>query len=184
MISQIRHGSVVALAMALAGCASGGSTAATPSSTATPTSNRQSTEAMAATGAIPLQGLQWTGKFRPSQAISGTTSGRADVNGSIRLTAAPAGAKVARASRILVEGVHDAELVEKVWGDDLRDVGVVVERLDGMDDLSDVVRDFEPAPERRLGQLPAHPSAETATRGRHADSLTAWVSPPPSPARL
>src|ERR671917_549344 len=27
-------------------------------------------------------------------------------------------ARVARASRILVEGIHDAELVEKVWGDD------------------------------------------------------------------
>src|SRR5690606_2042564 len=39
-------------------------------------------------------------------------------------------ARVARASRILVEGVHDAELVEKVWGDDLRVEGVVVERLD------------------------------------------------------
>ncbi|MCW2759765.1 MAG: hypothetical protein JWO46_3511, partial [Nocardioidaceae bacterium] len=29
-------------------------------------------------------------------------------------------ARVARASRIFVEGRHDAELVEKVWGDDLR----------------------------------------------------------------
>src|SRR3954451_24949150 len=28
-------------------------------------------------------------------------------------------ARVARASRIYVEGRHDAELVEKVWGDDL-----------------------------------------------------------------
>jgi hypothetical protein len=72
------------------------------------------------------------------------------------VAAAPARAKVARASRILVEGVHDAELVEKVWGDDLRDVGVVVERLDGMDDLTDVVRDFDPAPERRLGVLLDH----------------------------
>ena len=34
-------------------------------------------------------------------------------------------ARVARASRILVEGRHDAELVEKVWGDDLRVEGVV-----------------------------------------------------------
>jgi hypothetical protein len=66
------------------------------------------------------------------------------------------GARVARASRILVEGVHDAELVEKVWGDDLRDVGVVVERLDGMDDLSDVVRDLDPGPGQRLGVLLDH----------------------------
>ncbi len=65
-------------------------------------------------------------------------------------------ARVARASRILVEGIHDAELVEKVWGDDLRDVGVVVERLDGMDVLVDVVRDLDPAPGRRLGVLLDH----------------------------
>src|SRR5690606_11239184 len=65
-------------------------------------------------------------------------------------------ARVARASRIRVEGVHDAELVEKVWGDDLREVGVVVERLDGMDDLPDVVRTFGPGPGRRLGVLLDH----------------------------
>jgi len=65
-------------------------------------------------------------------------------------------ARVARASRILVEGVHDAELVEKVWGDDLRVEGVVVERLDGMDDLAKVVADFGPGPERRLGVLLDH----------------------------
>jgi hypothetical protein len=65
-------------------------------------------------------------------------------------------ARVARASRILVEGIHDAELVEKVWGDDLREVGVVVERLDGMDDLTDVVRDLDPGPGRRLGVLLDH----------------------------
>jgi hypothetical protein len=65
-------------------------------------------------------------------------------------------ARVARGSRILVEGVHDAELVEKVWGDDLRVEGVVVERLDGADHLADVVRDFAPEPGRRLGVLLDH----------------------------
>ena len=65
-------------------------------------------------------------------------------------------ARVARASRILVEGVHDAELVEKVWGDDLRVDGVVVERLDGMDDLAAVVEAFRPEPGRRLGVLLDH----------------------------
>lgn len=65
-------------------------------------------------------------------------------------------ARVARASRILVEGVHDAELVEKVWGDDLRVEGVVVERLDGMDDLARVVAALEPGPGRRLGILLDH----------------------------
>lgn len=65
-------------------------------------------------------------------------------------------ARVARGSRILVEGIHDAELVEKVWGDDLRHEGIVVERLDGMDDLSGVVRGFAPGPGRRLGILLDH----------------------------
>jgi hypothetical protein len=65
-------------------------------------------------------------------------------------------ARVARASRIYVEGKHDAELVEKIWGDDLRDVGVVVEYLEGIDDLPAIVADFEPARERRLGVLVDH----------------------------
>jgi len=65
-------------------------------------------------------------------------------------------AKVARASRIYVEGKHDAELVEKVWGDDLRDEGVVVEYLDGIDDLPAIVARFSPAPGRRLGVLVDH----------------------------
>lgn len=65
-------------------------------------------------------------------------------------------ARVARASRILVEGVHDAELVEKVWGDDLRAEGVVVERLDGMDVLPEVVAEMRPGPGRRLGVLLDH----------------------------
>jgi hypothetical protein len=68
----------------------------------------------------------------------------------------PSRAKVARASRIYVEGKHDAELVEKVWGDDLRDVGVVVEYLEGIDDLPAIVARFSPAPGRRLGVLVDH----------------------------
>ncbi|HEX7739410.1 MAG TPA: DUF3097 domain-containing protein [Marmoricola sp.] len=65
-------------------------------------------------------------------------------------------ARVARASRIFVEGRHDAELVEKVWGDDLRIEGVVVEYIDGVDDLSAVLRDFGPGPQRRVGVLVDH----------------------------
>jgi hypothetical protein len=65
-------------------------------------------------------------------------------------------ARVARASRILVEGVHDAELVERVWGDDLRVEGVVVERLDGLDHLAAAVADFGPGPGNRLGVLVDH----------------------------
>jgi hypothetical protein len=69
---------------------------------------------------------------------------------------APGPAKVARAGRIMVEGIHDAELVEKVWGDDLRGEGVVVEVLHGADDLAAVVRGFGPRPGRRLGILLDH----------------------------
>ncbi|MFC4614307.1 DUF3097 domain-containing protein [Cellulomonas algicola] len=65
-------------------------------------------------------------------------------------------ARVARGSRIWVEGKHDAELVEKVWGDDLRLEGVVVELLDGVDHLPDAVRAFAPGPGRRLGVLVDH----------------------------
>lgn len=79
-------------------------------------------------------------------------------------------ARVARTSRILVEGIHDAELVEKVWGDDLRIEGIVVERLDGIDHLASMVRDFEPARDRRLGVLVDHlvPGSKEA---RIAESL-------------
>jgi hypothetical protein len=65
-------------------------------------------------------------------------------------------ARVARGSRIWVEGLHDAELVEKVWGHDLRVEGVVVEPLHGADDLLDLVRDFAPGPGRRIGVLLDH----------------------------
>ncbi len=65
-------------------------------------------------------------------------------------------ARVAIPSRIVVEGLHDAELVEKIWGDDLRAEGVVVEPLHGADDLSQIVAEFGPAPDRRLGVLLDH----------------------------
>ncbi len=65
-------------------------------------------------------------------------------------------ARVARASRIFVEGKHDAELVEKVWGDDLRIEGVVVELLDGADHLVEVLAEFAPGPTRKVGVLLDH----------------------------
>lgn len=71
--------------------------------------------------------------------------------------AGPTGrAKTALPSRIYVEGRHDAELVEKVWGDDLRHVGVVVEYLGGVDDLPAIVAGFAPTKGRRLGVLVDH----------------------------
>lgn len=82
------------------------------------------------------------------QAPTRTASGSRAVAG--------AKARVARGSRIWVEGKHDAELVEKVWGDDLRIEGVVVEPLDGADNLLDAVRAFAPGKDRRLGVLVDH----------------------------
>ena len=77
-----------------------------------------------------------------------TASGSVAVHG--------AKARVARASRIFVEGRHDAELVEKVWGDDLRIEGVVVEYLGGVDDLADHLVSFKPGPQRKVGVLVDH----------------------------
>jgi hypothetical protein len=65
-------------------------------------------------------------------------------------------AQVAKASRIWVEGVHDAALVERIWGDDLRIEGVVVEPLDGIDDLQAAVKQFGPRENRKLGVLVDH----------------------------
>lgn len=68
----------------------------------------------------------------------------------------PQRARVAKASRIWVEGVHDAELVEKIWGDDLRVEGIVVEPLHGIDDLAGAIKEFQPGPQRRLAVLLDH----------------------------
>ncbi len=89
--------------------------------------------------------------------------------------AAPRGqrAKVARASRIYVEGRHDAELVEKIWGDDLRDIAVVVEYLGGVDDLPSIVAGFAPEPSRRLGVLVDH-----LVPGSKESRIAAQVSSP------
>ena len=72
------------------------------------------------------------------------------------IAAAPAVARTAIGSRIWVEGIHDAELLEHVWGDDLREAGVVVEPMHGIDDLAAKVAAFAPAPGRRLGVLVDH----------------------------
>jgi Protein of unknown function (DUF3097) len=71
--------------------------------------------------------------------------------------AAPdARARVARASRIFVEGRHDAELVERIWGADLRGEAVAVEYLEGVDNLEDVLAQFRPGEGRRVGVLVDH----------------------------
>ncbi|HWS49808.1 MAG TPA: DUF3097 domain-containing protein [Microbacterium sp.] len=65
-------------------------------------------------------------------------------------------ARVALPSRILVEGKHDAELVEKVWGHDLRVEGVVVEFLQGVDLLDGLLAEEPPSATRRYGVLVDH----------------------------
>ncbi|GHF06275.1 DUF3097 domain-containing protein [Pseudolysinimonas yzui] len=65
-------------------------------------------------------------------------------------------ARVARGSRLYVEGRHDAELIEKVWGADLRVEGVVVELLDGADNLGAALAGFAPGARRRAGVLLDH----------------------------
>jgi hypothetical protein len=65
-------------------------------------------------------------------------------------------ARVARSGRILVEGRHDAELVERVWGDDLRIEAVVVEELAGVDRLAETLDRLRPAPGRPIGVLVDH----------------------------
>jgi hypothetical protein len=81
-------------------------------------------------------------------ASSRTASGSVAVPG--------AATRVAQPSRILVEGIHDCELIERIWGADLRIEGVVVEQLEGADNLADVVRSFAPGPQARLGVLLDH----------------------------
>lgn len=83
------------------------------------------------------------------------TAGRAYTASGAR-AAAPQRARVARASRIYVEGRHDAELVEKVWGSDLRAEGVVVEYLEGVDHLPAVLAERRPGADARIGVLVDH----------------------------
>ncbi len=95
-------------------------------------------------------------------------------SGSVAVPNAPA--RVARPSRIYVEGLHDAELIERVWGDDLRLEGLVVEPLHGADDLEQIVRTFGPRSGRRLGVLLDHLVAGTkesriASEVNHPDVL-------------
>jgi DUF3097 family protein len=89
-----------------------------------------------------------TAPRRPPSAAARTASGSVAVPG--------ARARVARASRMCVEGRHDAELIAQVWGEDLRVEGVVVEHLGGIDDLVGIVAEFAPGPGRRLGVLVDH----------------------------
>jgi len=91
---------------------------------------------------------------RPGPTPAGSRPRAKTASGSYAVAGATA--RVARASRIWVEGVHDAALLERIWGDDLRVEGVVVEPLDGIDNLLEHVRAFQPGPQRRVGVLVDH----------------------------
>ncbi len=97
-------------------------------------------------------------------------TGRArTASGSFAVT--DARARIARASRIWVEGSHDAELVEHVWGDDLRIEGVVVEHLEGADHLAERLIEFGPSEGRRVGVLLDHLVAGSKESRLAADAL-------------
>lgn len=93
---------------------------------------------------------------RVTKGVGSATRPARTTSASGAVVPAGGGAKVARASRIWVEGLHDAQLLEKVWGAELRDLAIVVEPLDGADDLIAQVRAFAPGPGRRLGVLMDH----------------------------
>ncbi len=104
-------------------------------------------------------------KARPAvQASTRSASGSTRVEG--------LKARVARGSRIWVEGVHDAALVERVWGHDLRVEGVVVEQLEGLDNLGARLAEFCPGPGRRVGVLADH-----LVTGSKEERLTANLGP-------
>ncbi|MGN6607634.1 MAG: DUF3097 family protein, partial [Jatrophihabitans sp.] len=123
---------------------------------------------------------------RPAAAPAKATRPARTASGSIAVADAPA--RVARASRIWVEGVHDAALVERIWGDDLRIEGVVVEPIDGIDHLLDLLREFRPGPQRRVGMLVDHlvagskESRIVAELGRAGFGQHGLVTAPPNVA--
>ncbi len=93
---------------------------------------------------VELVAGEWKSDSPPAYTASGSVA------------AGPIRAQTAQASRIWVEGIHDAELIERIWGDDLRSEGIVVEPLHGVNDLASAVRSFAPGRHRRLGVLLDH----------------------------
>ena len=106
-------------------------------------------------GAFLIDGRAVTLIRAAASTLSSSAAPTTTNSGSVAVARAPR-AKVARAARIWVEGKHDAELLEHVWGDDLRDFGIVVEPMHGIDDLAGAVRHFAPSAQRRLGVLVDH----------------------------
>lgn len=116
-------------------------------------------------GAFLIEGDRVTlTRYIPKQAPARSNSGSTKV--------ANVQAKVAAPSRIWVEGVHDAAIVEKIWGHDLRVEGVVVEYLEGLDNLPAQLAEFQPGPGRRVGVLADH-----LVKGSKETRLTQSVGP-------
>jgi len=109
---------------------------------------------------------------RPAPGPSAANGPKVTASGSVK-AATPQRARLAAASRIWVEGKHDAELVEHVWGDDLRELGIVVEPMHGLDDVVAMVREFQPGPDRKLGILVDH-----LVTGSKEDRLAKQVAGP------
>lgn len=127
-------------------------------------------------------GRQHTFRNRPGAfAVAGDTvslvAPTAAVTPTTKMSAAGAvidvnqSARVARASRLWVEGDHDARLVERIWGDELREMAVVVEPLGGLDNLAEQVAEFEPGPGRSLVVLADH-LVEGTKETRIAEAVT------------
>lgn len=86
-------------------------------------------------------------KKAPAPAAERTASGSIRVRGKTS-TMLP--------SRMWVEGRHDWQLIDRVWGEDLRLEGIAVEELAGVDRLEEMLAAFEPGPGRRAGVLVDH----------------------------
>lgn len=84
-----------------------------------------------------------------------TASGRRVTN-SGSFAPESSGPKVAKRSRIWVEGRHDADLIEHVWGEDLAEAGIAVQLLDGVDNLEEILEVFAPTESARAGVLVDH----------------------------
>ncbi|OKL54724.1 hypothetical protein BSZ39_02765 [Bowdeniella nasicola] len=85
---------------------------------------------------------------KPAPAATRTASGS--------VATGPTKAKVALPSRIWVEGRQDADLIMKVWGEDLAYDGVAIELLEGVDNLAQMLREFQPQQGKRVGVLVDH----------------------------
>jgi hypothetical protein len=111
---------------------------------------------------------------RPATLVRDVTRENAATISNSGAVVGPAGrAQVAKASRIWVEGRHDAELLQHVWGEELAELAIVVEPMHGIDEMAAMVERFGPTPQRRLGILVDH-----LVTGSKEDRLTRRVAGP------